>query len=79
MATIYSLNTGDTITAGLPSSARCDEALNIAKIIAREKGQTVILDDDERGELLIGPRGGVRRFTRKLKLKFGFYDTREVR
>lgn len=29
MAAVYSVKTGDTLTAGLPSRMRCDEALAV--------------------------------------------------
>ena len=53
---------------------RCDEALTVARRMAREYGETVILDDPEYGgEFLVGPRGGrPRKFTAALKRKMGF-------
>jgi hypothetical protein len=72
-ATIYSTKTGDTISAGLQSGIVCDEAINTARRIARERNETVILDDPEDGgEFLVGPRGGVRTWTAKMKRKMGF-------
>lgn len=74
MATIYSTKTNDTITTGLQSGIRCDEAIIVARRIARERNETVILDDPEDGgEFLVGPRGGrPRKLTAKLKRKMGF-------
>ncbi len=71
-ATVYSVRTGETITAGLPSLCQSDEALIVARRIAREKREQVILDDENQGELLVGPRGGLRKFTTGLKRKLGF-------
>lgn len=73
MATIYSVKTGDIITDGLQSGTQCDEAIRIARRIAHEENETVILDDPEDGgEFLVGPRGGIRKFTDQLKRKMGF-------
>jgi len=70
MAAIYRL-TGGTITQGLTGSSRCDQAVNMAREMARERRETVILSDDD-GEWLVGPRGGIRRFTDRLKKHYGF-------
>lgn len=75
MATIYDINTGATITAGLQGADVCDAALRAARRIAAENRETVILEDDD-GEWLVGPRGGLRRFTKRLKLKYGFSPDR---
>jgi hypothetical protein len=74
MATVYSTKTADIITDGLPSMANCDHAKKVARILAHEYKQTVILDDPEfGGEFLVGPRGGaMRKFTPALKRKMGF-------
>lgn len=57
MAKIYTMN-GEAITAGLQGSAVCDEAIRAAKSIARDRGETVRLEDD--GELLdVHPDGTV--------------------
>lgn len=78
MATIYSTKTGDTITDGLQPGTRCDEAIRAAKRIARTENETVILDDPEDGgEFLVGPRGGIRKFTDRLKRKMGFSATQD--
>lgn len=62
MATIYDYTNGEVITEGLQGSSACDEALQAARWIARDRHKTVVLEDD--GELLIvGPRGGVRRMS----------------
>ena len=49
MADIYTMY-GEEITMGLQGSAVCDEAIRAAKAIARDRGETVRLEDD--GELL---------------------------
>lgn len=48
MAEIYSMD-GEEITVGLQGSSVCDEAIRAAKRIARDRGETVRLEDD--GEL----------------------------
>lgn len=73
MASIYDINTGHEITTGLQGSKVCDQAIICAKQIAVRKRETVILDDDD-GEWLVGPRGGIRRFTKALKRRYGFND-----
>ena len=74
MATIYSTRDGSTITDGLQSGKVCDEAVIVARQVARSHNETVILDDPEDGgEYLVGPRGGrLRKFTPALKRKMGF-------
>jgi hypothetical protein len=49
MADIYTMY-GEEITMGLQGYAVCDEAIRAAKAIARDRGETVRLEDD--GELL---------------------------
>jgi hypothetical protein len=71
MAALYDLNSGHTITEGVQGSSVCNDALNMAKAIAKERRRTVILDDDD-GEWLIGPSGRIRRFTPALKRRYGF-------
>lgn len=57
MAEIYSMD-GYEITCGLQGSAVCDEAIRAAKNIARDRGETVRLEDD--GELYdVHPDGSV--------------------
>lgn len=45
--------------------------------MAKERRKTVILEDDD-GEWLVGPRGGIRRFTDRLKREMGFEVGSEV-
>ena len=45
MAEIYTMNGGE-ITVGLQESAVCDEAILAAKDIAKDRGETVRLEDD---------------------------------
>ena len=45
MADIYTMN-GEEITMGLQGSAVCDEAIRAAKNIAKDRGETVRLEDD---------------------------------
>jgi pyruvate/2-oxoglutarate/acetoin dehydrogenase E1 component len=54
----------------------CAEAIQCARQIATRNNETVILDDDD-GEWLIGPRGGVRKFTTSLKRRYGFSATED--
>jgi hypothetical protein len=53
MAAIYTLE-GYTITEGLQGCIKCDEAINMACEIARERGVDVILDDDDGSWLVHG-------------------------
>lgn len=57
MAEIYTMD-GEEITVGLQGSAVCDEAIRAAKSIAKDRGETVRLEDD--GELYdVHPDGTV--------------------
>ena len=56
MATIYDGN-GNELAAGLQGSDTCDEAVNLAKKLANERGETVTLEDDD-GEWEIEPDDG---------------------
>jgi hypothetical protein len=47
MATIYDLNEGMELTAGLQGSDACDEAWLTACAIANDRDEAVILDDDD--------------------------------
>jgi len=49
MAEIYAMS-GDVITQGLQGSLACNEALLAAKAWARDRGETVRLEDD--GDLI---------------------------
>lgn len=62
MASIYDLDSGQAITAGLQGSSVCNEAINVAKNIAKERRRTVLLEDDD-GDWLVGPSGRVRKST----------------
>jgi hypothetical protein len=44
MAAIYT-KFAEQLTAGLQSSAVCDEAIQTARLWARERGEEVVLDD----------------------------------
>lgn len=54
MAAIYDMDTGDTITDGLQGCNTCDEALDMARRIAAERGESVHLVDDD-GEWSVAP------------------------
>ena len=71
MAALYDPDTAHPIAQGLQGSARSNDAINAALRAAKERNRTVWLEDDD-GDWLIGPRGGVRRFTAALKAKHGF-------
>jgi hypothetical protein len=43
-STIYDLQ-GNTITDGVQSQVACDATINTARTIARERGQSVIVED----------------------------------
>ena len=55
MAEIYSKN-GEEITAGLQGSSVCNEAIRAAKNIARDRGEEVMLQDDD-GRWTVYPDG----------------------
>ncbi len=55
MATIYDSN-GNTLSEGLQGSDVCDEAINLARQLANERGEAVTLEDDD-GEWEIEPDG----------------------
>ncbi len=55
MAAIYALD-GSTITEGLQGCETCDEAINMAREIAAERGEPVTLDDDD-GTWTVDPDG----------------------
>lgn len=55
MAEIYDTETDDMITGGLNGSRKSDEAIQLARRIAAERGETVLLVDD--GEWLVEPDG----------------------
>jgi len=57
MADIYTMN-GEEITMGLQGSSVCDEAIQAAKATAKDREETVRLEDD--GELWdVSPDGSV--------------------
>ena len=60
MAAIYDMDTGDTITDGLQGCNRCDEALDMARAIAAERGVSVHLSDDD-GQWAVAPDGACTR------------------
>jgi hypothetical protein len=58
MSTIYNAQTGAVLTSGLQSQVICDQTIIVARRIARELGQTVLVEDDEAGEYYqVSPRG----------------------
>jgi hypothetical protein len=60
MAAIYNYQTADTITSGLQGSKVCDEARQAARRMAAERGETVVLEDDD-GNWAISPDGGAEK------------------
>jgi len=59
MADIYTMD-AEEITIGLQGSAVCDEAVQAAKRIAKDRGETVRLEDD--GALWdVNPDGSVEQ------------------
>ncbi len=56
MSSIYDYEDGTAITEGLQGSRVCDEAINMARRIASERGEPVHLSDDD-GEWIISPDG----------------------
>lgn len=56
MAEIYSYQTADTLAAGLQGCNTCDEALQMARELAAERHETVVLEDDD-GNWAISPDG----------------------
>ena len=57
MATIYNRD-GNTITEGLQGCDTCDEAVQAARRIAKDRNQTVYLEDDD-GFWAVPPRGKI--------------------
>lgn len=57
MAALYT-TFGEAITVGLQGSVVCDEAIQAAKALARDRGHDVVLDDDD-GSYLVSPDGSV--------------------
>ena len=55
MAAIYTLDS-ETITEGLQGCSQSDEALHAARRIAADRGETVVLDDED-GLWLVAPDG----------------------
>lgn len=55
MASIYS-GDGNEITGGLQGSGTCNQAIGIAKSIARERDEVIYLDDDD-GFWAVDPNG----------------------
>ena len=56
MADIYDFEEGDVITQGLQGSSVCDDAIRFARNIAADRGEPVVLDDDD-GAWLVHPDG----------------------
>ncbi len=54
-ADIYAAD-GSEITAGLQPSRFCDEAINLARELAAERNETLLLCDDD-GDWLVAPDG----------------------
>jgi len=55
MAAIYTKN-GDELTDGLQGSDVCNEAIRAAKRMARDRGEEVMLEDDD-GRWTVHPDG----------------------
>ncbi|RJQ46858.1 MAG: hypothetical protein C4534_02090 [Gaiellales bacterium] len=70
MAAVYDHMTGDQITVGLQGSSVCDEAITIARELARDREAPVLLDDDD-GEWVVEPSGTCRPLTRQERLDNG--------
>jgi hypothetical protein len=58
MAAIYTQEDGSEITGGLQGCMVCDEAIQAARRIAADRGEAVVLADDD-GEWLVHPNGDV--------------------
>jgi len=71
MASLFDLRSGHTITEGLQGSSVCNDALRIARARAKESKRSVLLEDDD-GDWIVGPRGGIRKMTPALKRRYGF-------
>lgn len=61
-AAIYDVRTGDVITEGLQTCRVCDEALNMARRIAAERGEPVLLVDAD-GHWHVQPDGDCEEVT----------------
>ena len=57
MATVYDLN-HETLADGLQGCDTCDEAIQMARKIAAERGEQVLLVDDD-GEWILNPDGSL--------------------
>jgi hypothetical protein len=60
MVSIFDLIDGDLITGGITSGARSDEAFQIARRIAGERGADVVVEDTELGEIYTVRQDGTR-------------------
>lgn len=58
MAAIYDYETGNELMAGLQGCKVCDEALQAAQRMAEQKGEPVLLHDDD-GEWIIGAKDAI--------------------
>lgn len=56
MAEVYDCETGDIITGGMQGSAVCSEAIQAAQRIAKDRGEPVLLADDD-GQWIVHPDG----------------------
>ena len=61
MADIYDYETGDVITQGIQGSTICNAAIHWARNIAADRGEPVVLDDDD-GSWLVQPDGSCQEF-----------------
>lgn len=56
MASIFNYQTGEHITQGLRGSKTCDEAIQMARRMASDRQEPVVLDDDD-GQWVVHPDG----------------------
>lgn len=72
MASIYSMETGQELTAGLRGSAECEEAIQAAERHADELCASVeLVDDDGRWEVFPAREDGTREPARSLAAEGG--------
>lgn len=58
MATVYDTDEGMALAEGLQGSSVCDQARRVAREYAADRGEAVVLDDDD-GTWVVHPDGTI--------------------
>jgi len=74
MATIYDAETAYTLSDGLQGSDVCDEAVLMAKQIAREDNRDVILEDENKLWFISAGTGKIREIDSDEARSLGFRE-----